>query len=121
MAWIQRYRQRSHAEAQRAERISSAMDDAESTQPHEILSPEPALRSDSDVGAQDDLGIQFGAQLRLSRCALADEPRDDAIAVITAILDEHLVRVVAGHDDAGDEDAGHRGLQRRRIVLRNAG
>ena len=38
--------------------------------------------------------------------------RDDPVAVEPAVLDEDLVRVVARHDHAGDEQPGHRRLER---------
>ena len=49
-----------------------------------------------------------------------EQPRDDLVAVKAAVLDEHLVRVEARHHDAGDEHAGHRRLERLRIVRGNA-
>src|SRR5258706_963445 len=57
------------------------------------------------------LRIEFGAQLGLRRRALAKQARDDPVAVMPAILDEYLVRVVAGDDDSGDEQSRDRRLQ----------
>src|SRR6476469_4063648 len=56
--------------------------------------------------------IQLCAQPRGRRGLLAEQARDDLIAVEPPVLDEDLVRVVARHDDAGDEQARQRRLQR---------
>src|SRR5882762_2171105 len=55
--------------------------------------------------------IQLGAQARRGRHRPAEQPRHDPVAVKAAVLDEHLVRVVARDHDPGDEQAGHNRLQ----------
>src|ERR1700674_5402350 len=67
------------------------------------------------------LGIELRAQFRLRWRALAEQVRDDAITVITAVFDEHLVRIIAGNHDARDVQTGNRGLERLGIVRRDAG
>jgi hypothetical protein len=50
----------------------------------------------------------------------AKETRDDPVAMIAAVLDEDLVRVVTGDDDAGDEHPRNGRLERLWIVLRDS-
>ena len=49
------------------------------------------------------LRIQFGAQLRLRRSALAEQARNDSVAMKATVFNEYLVRIVAGDDDSRDE------------------
>src|SRR5690348_14251911 len=65
--------------------------------------------------------IQLGAELRLCWWRAPGDRGDDLVAVETPVLDEDLVRVVAGDDHAGNEDPWHRRLERFRIVFRNPG
>src|SRR6185436_5766915 len=65
------------------------------------------------------LRIEFRAELWLCWRPLSEQPRDDSIPVIAAVLDEHLVGVVAGNYHPGDEHARHRGLKCFRVVRRN--
>src|SRR3954465_15866081 len=67
------------------------------------------------------LRIEFGAELRLGRRGLPEDPRDDLVAVISSVLDEHLVGVIARDHDAGDEHACHPRLECRGIMRRDAG
>src|SRR5262245_17447697 len=48
-----------------------------------------------------------------------EQARDDAFAMVPAVLDEDLVGVVPCHHDTRDKDAGNRRLQCRGIVRRN--
>ena len=74
------------------------------------------------AAAQRCPGLALTIQLRSpARGAARPRPRDDLVAVEPAVLDEDLVRVVAGDDHAGDEEAGHVGLERRRVVRGNPG
>src|SRR5438270_14087440 len=49
---------------------------------------------------------------------LAKQMGDDAIAVVAAIFDKDLVRIVARDDDSSDIQSRNRGLQGSWIVLR---
>src|SRR5207248_4186476 len=51
---------------------------------------------------------------------LAQDTREDSVAVIAAVLDEDLVRVITGDDNAGNKNSTHRRLERRGIVFRNS-
>ena len=55
-------------------------------------------------------GIQLGAELWRCRCFVSQQPGDDAVTMIATILNEDLVCIVAGDDDARDEHARHRRL-----------
>src|SRR5437763_1159251 len=66
------------------------------------------------------LSVQLRAQLRLRRLGLAEDAGDDLVAVEAAILDEHLVRVEARDDDAGDEQVWDTRLEGVRVVFGNA-
>src|SRR5689334_4764194 len=63
------------------------------------------------------LRVELRAQLGRRRRRASEEARNDLVAMVAAILDEHLVRVVARHHYAGDEYARDRGLQGLGIVL----
>src|SRR5688500_17095173 len=78
------------------------------------LLPQPSPSSPSSR-------IQLRAQLGLLRRPLPENPRHDLVSVIAPILDEHLVGIETGNHHAGYEEAGHRGLQRRRIVPGDTG
>src|SRR6476660_5225021 len=65
------------------------------------------------------LRIQIPTDFRRRWCRLPEKPGHDLVAVKAAILDEHLVRIVAGIHDASDEDTGHVGLERRWVMPGN--
>jgi len=53
------------------------------------------------------LSIQFRTELRLRRSALAEQTRNNPVAMVSSVFNEHFVRIVAGHDHSGDEYPRH--------------
>ena len=67
------------------------------------------------------LCIQFRAQLRLRRRALAEQARNDSVAMKATVFDEYLVRIVTGDHDSRDEQPGYRCFESVGVVVRYAG
>src|SRR6476661_2495171 len=60
---------------------------------------------------ENNSGVELRAQPRRRWNGAAEQPGHDPVPVKAAVLDEHLVGVVARHHYTGDEQSGNRRLE----------